>query len=160
MVKNSLEKKFKKSYLEQIGKTLYWLFFNIFYGLMPLIILFISNFLYNKTFDLEDDVLKKGILIFLSIALSGSVTIDYVFIEKKIAKWIENILYTYIMIIILFAGIIYSQLNSLGDTNKNMDFDKLLSMQYIIIICTLGYTLFLKTVVFSQLDIMNNKTDK
>ncbi|PTB96461.1 hypothetical protein C9994_07255 [Marivirga lumbricoides] len=129
-------------------KTLFWLITGIFYGLLPIGIIFLLQY-FNPSIQYSiDDILKEGILIFFCVAISASVMVDYIFVSKKLPKWIEFTLYGFPWALVVIASITYSQLviNNLSVTNLLLD--RFVHMQFFVLTLTLIYVLVVKTIIF------------
>jgi hypothetical protein len=133
-------------------KSLYWLGLSVFYGLVPVGIAFFVKYIDNDFVFTFDYITENGLLIFFCIAISASVMVDYIFLNKKFPKWAEYILYAYPWFLVVISSILYSLLLLSQQGKASPDLNKLLILQIIILIFTFIYTIIIKTIVF-----LNNK---
>lgn len=129
-------------------KSLYWLLTGIFYGLLPLGIIFILKLVDSSIPYNIDNIINEGILIFFSVAISASVMVDYIFVPKKLPKWIEFVLYGFPWGLVLISSIVYSQLVLNDFTNSNLNLNNLILLEFFVLGMTLVYVLIVKTIIF------------
>lgn len=134
---------------KSFGKTVVWLLISSFYGLLPIGIIFLLKWFNPSITYSFSNIVDEGILIFFCIALSSSVTVDYLFNTKKFPKWLDFILYGFPWFLVFIASIVFSQMAiNRFSTDLNLDVEKLIDLQFFIIILTLIYVIIVKTIVF------------
>jgi hypothetical protein len=129
-------------------KSIFWLITGSFYGLLPLGIIFLIQYFNPSITYSIDTILTEGVLIFFCIAISASVMVDYIFVSKKLPKWVEFVLYGYPWALVFIASITYSQLIINNLSNQNILIDKFINMQFFVLVLTLIYVLIVKTIIF------------
>lgn len=132
-------------------KSVYWLITGSFYGLLPLGIIFILKLVDTSIPYSIDNIVNEGILIFFSVAISASVMVDYIFVPKKLPKWIEFILYGFPWALVFISSIVYSQLVINNITSSNINLNNLILLEFFLLAMTLVYVLIVKTIIFLSL---------
>jgi hypothetical protein len=131
-------------------KAVFWLLVSVFYGLLPLGIIFFQQLFDTSIVFTVDGVLKEGILIFFCVALSSSVMVDYIFTPKKLPKWIEFVMYGYPWILVSMASLVYSQ-SVITQSGDSINWNILIGLQFFIMLLTVIYTLIVKSIIFQSL---------
>jgi len=70
-----------------LGKSLTWLVFTVFFGLLfPIGLVWLDSYLTTQYFSFEK-VLKDGTLMFFAMAVVASITLDYLLSNNVLDKW-------------------------------------------------------------------------
>jgi len=70
-------------------KSSVWLIFTVFFGLLPMVLVWVDVSLINKNFPFEEFVIN-GSFMFFATAVVASVTVDYILSEKFSNNWNWN----------------------------------------------------------------------
>lgn len=132
---------------KSFAQTIVWLVFNTVLGVVPLLIMiFIDVVLITMEIDYYKEIVENGLILFLCVSVSGSVMVDHLFMKKRFSKSIEFLISAFPLILTIITSLTFTMLFFYSD---KLIFDKalLLNLQYFIVVLTIVYCLFMKTLI-------------
>lgn len=132
-------------FFKSLGKGVLWILLSALFGLIQMWIVFFDSFLDTATTLKIEDIISQGFLIYFCSGITVSFMIDY-FLSSEInyLRNFEKIFYLlYPILILLFVIIVGTKFQVSTEGSINIDNAK--TLQTIIILMTIIYSLVIKT---------------
>jgi len=136
------------SSLTAIWKSFFWFVLTLFFGLLQIwLILLINNFILTTELFFEKFIID-GALLFFSIAIVSSLTIDYHVFSRGIFNWKDFSVFMFFLFpiaIVAFCVILFIVCYL---TPEQIDFESVFHAEIVIVTITFFYTIVVKSFAF------------
>jgi hypothetical protein len=123
-----------------------WTGWAYFFGLLQIILLYVASLVCPIKFPIIE-ILKDGSLLFFVTAMVATLMLDYLFLEKKLARWINASIISIALVLILFSVFLYGVF--LNTDVQNIKTEIIRPLEYAILCTTALYSLSIKAIIFS-----------
>jgi hypothetical protein len=130
---------------EAIGKTGFWLLFNVIFGLTQYFVLLSGDWLGFSKFGAQETI-AEGVITFFCASLMASTAVDLVQAKPPFREEVKFILYILPLVAFVDVVFLYSQLHF--KPTENYNFDNLSINQWVIIGTAFVYCVWVKIITF------------
>ncbi len=153
MLKNSVKNISVENILKRLGKSLTWLAFTVFFGLLfPIGLVWLDSYLTTPQYFSFNSFFKNGTLMFFVMAVVASITLDYHLSTQTFGqrKFLDGFLFTFFPFIIMVTCVALFYIPYKEPNEENINFELLYLIEKGILLFVFVYGFIVKFNAFKD----------